>query len=447
MHDPLPGSFADLAAKKGAAGTPAGCLAPAARSAAAAGDGGDPSALLHRYSNNSPQGASTKGYKLGKRATIYRGQVGLATVAAVVADGVGEGVDKSGRAWALGDDGQTWERMFGGLTSAEAKRAYALRVNVEAFTDHYRHEQCAFLTLTAQESDMTPKEFGAIWDDMRKTGRGHVGLTWLRSYVRVLEAQKRGSPHYHLVVATPYDLQPAAFDWDALRGSYEARKSGDFGKAKALTRQYAESATPELRAIWSELRAVCERYGLGRSEMLPFRKEAGAVAHYVGKYLEGGLSYRRDSWRGARRVEYDRKESRTWKRCGSSFGWVSPGASAWRGRVGELARAIGADDADGLRRTLGPRWAYYFRPTIMTASEPEWRRLMQYTADKYGGRVDRRTAMQQGGEALAWYPSSDEGIDCGAVCTRHTPEGLVLPTPAPQPAEMYRLTGDGVRVE
>jgi len=169
---------------------------------------------------------------------------------------------------------------------------------------------------------------------------------------------------------------------------------------------------------------VCRAYGLGRSEMLPYRKAAGAVAHYIGKYLEGGLSYRRDEWKGARRVEYDRKESRAWKRCASSFAWVSPGAKAWRIRVAELARAVGAATPADLVRKLGSRWAYHARPSIMMEPEKDWRTLLQYWAREHGGRVDRKSRLTLGGEVLAWYPGSDEGVDCSSTVTVHSPRGL-----------------------
>lgn len=392
------GSFGGLNVDvNGGPGTP-GAGAPEAPRAGGSG-------LLHQNSNNSPECPEKRGYRLRRQVTYFRGQVGCASMvtSSVEAD-PRTGLDRDGRVWTK-TEGETWERVLGGITSAEAKRAFALRVNVEAFTEHYAHEKCGFLTLTAEEADMTPKEFGRVWDDMRKHR-----LKWLRAYVRVIEAQKRGAPHYHLCAATPFDLKPAAFDWDALRGSYEARKAGDLAKARELTRRYAESATPELREIWAELRDACRHYGLGRSEMLPFRKSAGAVAHYVGKYLEGGLSYRRDAWKGARRVEYDRKESREWKRCASSFAWVSPGARAWRVRVAELARAVGAETPEMLVRKLGSRWAYHARPAIMVETEENWRTLLQYLAREYGGTVDRKAKAKIGGEVVVWYPGSDGGL-------------------------------------
>ena len=167
---------------------------------------------------------------------------------------------------------------------------------------------------------------------------GKHALTWLRSYARVLEPRRDGSAHHHLCVATPFNFEPDKFDWEAFRIAQEQAPRPSRGQAagpefREMRRRYVETAPSQLRECWSELRSVCERYGLGRSELLPLRKGVGAVAHYVGAYLEGGMCYRRDEWKGARRVEYDRTESDLWKRAGSSFGWHSPGATAWRVRT------------------------------------------------------------------------------------------------------------------
>lgn len=365
-----------------------------------------PPPLLHQNSNNSPELKVPQGYKLRQKVTVLTGPVAMANPETRVAES-GEGMDRDGRCWKLGEDGLTWRRTYGGITSSEAKRAFQLRRNVEAFAAHYRHENCAFLTLTAADAEMTPKQFGEIWNDMTRHKKGGGALAWLKSYVRVLEAQRRGAPHYHLLVATPWDLQPARFDWAALNAASECRKRGDLLKARACTKLYSSSATQELRMVWSELREVCKRYGLGRSECLPFRKEAGAVANYVGKYLEGGLAFRRDSWKGARRVEYDRKESINWRACGARFGWRSPGAKAWRQRVGELAVAIGATDSESMVAILGRRWAYNARPAIVTTGEEEWRDVLMAYARAYGGRVDAKPKLTAGGVVELWWPSSE----------------------------------------
>lgn len=407
MLDPLPGSLADLRVQDRAAGTPAtpaGC-GPEARAGWPAGGS---SALPCHNSNNSPQmGAKEATKSAYKLRPTWAGIEGKSEVKKQVTGTEGErcGFDSEGRVWQEVEGGTLL--CTDGLSASDAKRAYALRVNVEGFTKFYRHECCGFLTLTAKK-DMHPKDFAKIWDDMRKTGRGHKGLPWLRSYVRVLEPQLRGAPHWHLCVATPYDLKPAAFDWDAYQGARKAWALGNREVHRKLTKQYARSATPELRTIWRELREACDRYGLGRSEMLPYRKEAGAVAQYVGGYLETGLQFRRDEWKGVRRVEYDRTESRQWKRCSSSFAWVSPGAAAWRKRVGELAAAIGAENEKGISIRLGRRWAYQWRTAIVTASEEEWREMIAFLAWRLGGELAAKPAIKVGGEVLEWLPDPRE---------------------------------------
>jgi hypothetical protein len=154
---------------------------------------------------------------------------------------------------------------------------------------------------------------------------------------------------------------------------------------------------------------LCRRYGLGRSEFLPFRKETGAVAEYIGKYLEGGLLFRQDSWKGARRVEYDRKESRHWKRCSVQFGWISAGAKEWRTRVGELAAAANVATPEELRTRLGRKWCYHARGDIMTASLFSWYRLLGYIAEQHGGRVTPRVRRcMVGGKIIAEWTDSLE---------------------------------------
>ncbi len=375
-----------------------GCAAPAALPA--------PSALPCLNSNNCPLPTPSPGYKLRQSRAVLWGPIGQAQQSRVVADGQNEGVDCHGRAWALGDDGQTWEKKLGGVSASEARTAFALRRNIEAFASHYSRSNCGFLTLTPLDVGMTPKQFGEVWHLIRKNH-----LKWIKSYVRVLEPQKRGAPHYHLCVAVDFDMLPDLFDWEALQMAAEARKRGDLVEARRLTRRYAESAATRLRQCWAELREVCERYGLGRSEFLPFRKGKEAIANYVGKYLEGGLEFRQASWKGARRVEYDRKESKQWRSCGVRFGWVSPGAKEWRARCAEFGRAARAESSEEMVKKFGPKWAYHLRPAIMQTNVFQWYDFVGYVSDEYGGehRLNPRP-ITVGGEVVA---------DMSDVCSRH----------------------------
>jgi hypothetical protein len=154
---------------------------------------------------------------------------------------------------------------------------------------------------------------------------------------------------------------------------------------RELRARYKASAAPELVALWSLLRKVLPRYGLGRAELLPLRKGKEAVSEYVGKYLEAGLALRRHSWKGCRRIEFDRRAKTAWLACSRVFAWHSPGAKAWRSRVAELASAIGVDDIEGIRKQLGRRWAYRLRESITLATEENWQAVLTAVGREFAG--------------------------------------------------------------
>ncbi|MDD3181112.1 MAG: hypothetical protein PHQ04_12340 [Opitutaceae bacterium] len=243
---------------------------------------------------------------------------------------------------------------------------------MEAFINYWGRDHCLFFTLT-DEDNLHPKQFARRWNNyLRRYG------AWIKSFIRVLEPQKQGRPHYHLIVAVAWDTRPDAFDWAAFdECQNERRINGPTARFRELRARYKASAAPELVALWSLLRKVLPRYGLGRAELLPIRKGKEAVAEYVGKYLEAGLAIRKHSWKGTRRVEFDRRNKTAWLVCTRVFAWNSPGAKAWRKRVGELAAALGVPDLEGIRRRLGARWAYRLREAITLSNDAEWGMLLR----------------------------------------------------------------------
>jgi hypothetical protein len=195
---------------------------------------------------------------------------------------------------------------------------------------------------------------------------------WVQGFIRILEPQRREAPHYHLLAATSFSMEPDSFDWEAFLGAAAAFKAKDQAEGRRLTRQYAKSTSPEVRAAWKLLKEALPKYGFGRSEFVPVRKGGEAVVRYAGKYLEAGLRIRVLGWKHARRVECDRRTSQQWRRCGRQFAWVSPRAQSWRQRVGELGQMAGVDDIGGMTNRFGRRWAYRFREYIIKASATEW---------------------------------------------------------------------------
>lgn len=107
------------------------------------------------------------------------------------------------------------------------------------------------------------------------------------------------------------------------------------------------------------------------------RKGEAAIAAYVGKYLEGGLVIKKHSWKGCRRVEYDRRAKHAWLACSRGFAWHSAGARTWRARVGQVGAVLGVGDTEGILRKLGPKWAYRLRETITSAMEQDWQLVLR----------------------------------------------------------------------
>jgi hypothetical protein len=74
---------------------------------------------------------------------------------------------------------------------------------------------------------------------------------------------------------------------------------------------------------------------------------------------------------------------------------------------------VGADTSEKLALRLGQRWAYHWRPTILTEPEPMWRRLLGYLAEEHAGKVLRKTELSVGGAAATVWPGSNDVGDVG----------------------------------
>jgi len=221
---------------------------------------------------------------------------------------------------------------------------------------------------------------------MRRAG------SWIKSFIRTLEPQRNGRPHYHLIISVAWDTRPDDFDWKAFfECQVERATNGPSARFRELRAAYKASAASELVALWAFLRKLLPKFGFGRAELLPMRKGQEAISEYIGKYLEAGLIMRRHSWKGARRVEFDRSEKNNWLACTRVFAWNSTGARAWRSRVGELAEAVGVKDMNGLKKKLGPRWAYRSRDAITNASTEDWCEFLGILSHLYSSNIVTET--------------------------------------------------------
>jgi len=224
--------------------------------------------------------------------------------------------------------------------------------------DHYGRDRVLFCTMTPAHGE-TPREFAKRWNSFLT----HHGM-FIVGWIKVVEPQKSGLVHYHFLLAVGFDVKPDEFDWESFYLANPKPRKGQpmwhhrqemrtWRKTAAFreaTRKYVESAPVGLRRLWKLMRDARRTYGLGRSELLPMRKGSDQIANYVGSYLSAGDTFKRDEWKGVRRVELSRKDSKKWKRCHREFSWcgtVSGGAEKFRRRLGYLGAVLGIGDDGG----------------------------------------------------------------------------------------------------
>ncbi len=267
---------------------------------------------------------------------------------------------------------------------------FTLRGQVMDFFKYFGRDFCALMTITADEN-LHPREFAKRFHSWRTNE-----AKWFRGYIRVLGPQKCGAPHFHLLVATHWNMLPGQFRWDALNQTVQLQRKGERGsEAFNEARQaYVQSSAPETVAVWKQMRDSLPNYGLGRAEFLPIRTTADAIARYLSRHLEDSFMNWPASWKGSRRVDRDRKSSKLWNRHHSQIASVSRGAAAWRKRVGEFAAVVGITDFNEFKERFGPRWAWQLRAQIIEATKAEWQEYLILLAEQIqsNGRSDAEVA-------------------------------------------------------
>ncbi len=222
------------------------------------------------------------------------------------------------------------------------KAAVALAWNVKHLSDTYGLEHLGFLTLTFADHVLDVREASRRLNSLAT----HVLNARYAAWIRVLERQKSGRIHYHLVVVCSADIRSGV--------DFAAIAAGDY-----------RSAGPALRAEWAFWRKTAPLYKFGRTELLPVVSNAEAISYYVGKYLGKHLDARLDADKGARLVAM----SKGARFASTRFAWAS-GGQEWRFRVRSFAVAmyhagrIPFPTYSGLKCGLGPRWAYEWRDII-----------------------------------------------------------------------------------
>ena len=105
------------------------------------------------------------------------------------------------------------------LTSEQRKTAYSIAENVVHLVETFGLENCGFFTVTFDPKDLEKEaqERGlTLWQEAQRRIHNfarRVLKSIFKEYIRVLEFQKNGSPHYHFVVVCHGDIR-SGFDFD-----------------------------------------------------------------------------------------------------------------------------------------------------------------------------------------------------------------------------------------
>ena len=304
------------------------------------------------------------------------------------------------------------------------------------FVGYWGHEHTAMWTLTAEDIP-TPREFARRWHSLRTNE-----LSWLNGYLRFLEPQQRGSPHYHVLAAVEWDLCPASFDWGAFRATNRQRGEtrGEFDRRRrtsdwrASRATYVDSAPQLTRETWKRLRAVLPKYGFGKSEFLPLRDATGAAV-YTGGYLRAGVQHRFGAWKGARLIEADRITSKSWRNHGRQFMFNQAAERIWRFQLCEWAKMSGCADSDEIAVKFGSRWCFHHRERIMLIEAPD----IEFTGVNQDGkplpRVNLREYQRVGRIALLNAFAAANGMTQGEAFNYLFQRGTIFDiTPLSNPA-------------
>jgi hypothetical protein len=239
-----------------------------------------------------------------------------------------------------------------GLKGPHRKTAAALSWNVAHLCQKYGIERVAFLTLTFADHVRCPKEAQRRFNSLAT----HVLKIRYGDYIRVIERQKSGRLHYHLLVVLPDDI----------------RTGFDFG---AVSRQDYSSANNHLRREWAFWRKTAKLYRFGRTELMPIKSTADALGQYIGKYIGKHLDSRIEEDKGVRLVAYTRGARMATSRH-TAIG--SHADALWRGKVETFARQMttalqlknphhpGITTMGDLSFNFGKRWSYHWRDYIFS---------------------------------------------------------------------------------
>lgn len=237
------------------------------------------------------------------------------------------------------------QALCGILTPYHQKSAHILYANVSRLIELAQSvNHVGFLTLTFPDNVKDPKE---AYQRFRSFNSNYLAPSpEYGEWISVKERQFRGAWHYHLLIQTIKDIRSGINFEQIAAGSYL-------------------SANASLKQLWKELRTTLPKYGLGRSELLPIRKNEEAMARYLGKYISKHIGKRTEQDKGVRLVNY----SRNWSKNSVRFSWNTDNSKEWRRKLALFARYVGCTEQYQLSDQLGPGWARRYIQEIWDIDE------------------------------------------------------------------------------
>lgn len=257
--------------------------------------------------------------------------------------------DEAGSAHTCANPGESLPCLFSNISteivpksSQFRKSANALSWNVQFFAQRFGLENLGFLTLTFKDHVLCVREAQKRLNSLLT----HIIKPRYQDYVGVLERQKSGRIHYHLLVNVGFDIRTG------------------FNFEEVENKNY-KSASDKLRDEWAFWRKTSPKYRFGRTELMPVKSTTEAIGKYVGKYIGKHMEVRKSQDKNARLVRY----SKSARVCTTRFMFLTEGSSEWRAKVCAFAHLISSKTGceptfEGLRSQLGPRWAHTHREVI-----------------------------------------------------------------------------------
>ena len=196
------------------------------------------------------------------------------------------------------------------FSTSHRKSAMALELNVHQFIETFGINHVGFLTLTFADDVQDVKEASRRFHSLRT----NFLKKHFEHYICVYERMKSGRIHFHLIVNTREDI----------------RRGLNF--AAIAARNYT-SANPALRQLWKILRENMEKYGFGRSELMPVKTNSKGLARYVAKYIAKHIDSRIPEDKGYRLIRTTIDKKALWKIATSNFAFVSKGSAEWRKKL------------------------------------------------------------------------------------------------------------------